>query len=455
MHLQLTSVTVPSPSRLKRYAAVITRWAIITFVVFVITLWTGKYITENLLWKRYTATAEIEVLKVTGGQFDHTIDENYFESEYENLRSPDLLKPVIEQLGLDQAWAKRVYKSDEERLSMQEALAYMGHNLKIEHVSGGHIIKINFRSDDPKEAAAIANGLADGYKQKRDMDEDQRDKRGLDSLRQQIEVQKKIAEDARIKVEEIRRELSEKHIEVPSDIGPTSVERWQQDLESRQRDLLAAKEDYDARAVLYSSVIDLPDDKFIAALKNLVRSHQNITALQDETASWRKKLDDQLKSGMPQSDPHIIIIHKEIDGRERQLHDLVQGLRRNLKTDLEMAKSRVPLLQVEVDGLTVKLKKNPSSPLAPYVEARRTWIEAINLLDALNLKLGQDIEDLKRYQSPVRIVSRAEVPTEPSGPNKLACFFITVGVAALISLVVGCFVEVILLFVRAAEGEHS
>ena len=39
----------PPPKRIKRYASALLRWFLMTFVVFVITLWAGKYITENYI----------------------------------------------------------------------------------------------------------------------------------------------------------------------------------------------------------------------------------------------------------------------------------------------------------------------------------------------------------------------------------------------------------------------
>jgi capsular polysaccharide biosynthesis protein len=76
--------------------------------------------------------------------------------------------------------------------------------------------------------------------------------------------------------------------------------------------------------------------------------------------------------------------------------------------------------------------------------------EAANIANAI-----ADVYKASRPAHEVSILSRATVPESPSSPNKMICFFITVGVAALISVVAGCFIEVILLFVRAAEGEHS
>jgi uncharacterized protein involved in exopolysaccharide biosynthesis len=290
------------------------RWCAITFVVFAITLYTGKYVTENFIPKGYTATAEVQ-FKLTvfdvPGQTIKAIENLTPQSEIAVMESPDVLLPVIQDLGLDKTWAKSVSK---DRLNETEALNKIAQKLRIDAIAGTNILKINVTSGDPMEAAQIANAIADRYKAKRDSEEDQRVTRGMDSLRQYIAMQQKVVEDQKTVVEKMRQVLSSKHIITSTAVDP---------------------------------------------------------AFSDFTKSEHKLADQQ------------------------------------------------------------------------------------SLLDALNVRLKQDIEDVKLMRSSVRIISRAEVPEYPSSPDKLLCFGITVLIAVLVSLVIGCFVEMILLFIRASEGEHS
>jgi capsular polysaccharide biosynthesis protein len=149
--------TVPTPSRLKRYFAVIARWCTITFVVFALTLWAGKYITENVLPKTYTATAEIEVraLETTG-----------FAPIFDHIESSDVLAPVINDLGLETAWAKRISSLGTGPFSQADALSHLKKILKLDQKRGTDVIGITVSSDDSGEAAQIANAVADRYKAK-------------------------------------------------------------------------------------------------------------------------------------------------------------------------------------------------------------------------------------------------------------------------------------------------
>jgi capsular exopolysaccharide synthesis family protein len=108
--------------------------------------------------------------------------------------------------------------------------------------------------------------------------------------------------------------------------------------------------------------------------------------------------------------------------------------------DTDMAKSRVVLLQTQVDELTKKVREDTTNALVPFRDAQRQFEQQLSLLDALEVRLKQVIADSQLQESPVRIISRAEPPEAPSKPNKslnymvsvMAGLFVGVGVAFLI-----------------------
>ena len=58
-------------------------------------------------------------------------------------------------------------------------------------------------------------------------------------------------------------------------------------------------------------------------------------------------------------------------------------------------------------------------------------------------------------QSAVRVVSLAEVPSEPSRPNKRLCYGITAALAGLLSVMVASSVEICFLIARAEERANE
>jgi uncharacterized protein involved in exopolysaccharide biosynthesis len=317
-------MSVPTANRLSRYLMVILRWLLVLSVVFVLTMLAGKYVTDNFLSKVYTATAQIQVQpRVDDFVGSFAPPAPTIGDEIEIMKSPEFLLPLIYDLGLDKAWAQRVdtlgldVVPSQDALLPLDALAYMNKILKLKLARRTNIIDITVSSDVPMEAARIANAIAARYKNMHDAEEDQRNNRGIISLRDQIAQQQKVV---------------------------------------------------------------------------------------DEKKAIRDKLREELE--------------------------------------------RYPIV---ISGPEPPLSKVPTALLQSFRDAQRDLEQQQSVLDALNVRLKQDIADSQLQEGPVRIISRAEVPMEPSKPNKNFAFIVTIVAAGVLSVMAASFVEVILLFLRAAE----
>ena len=88
-----------------------------------------------------------------------------------------------------------------------------------------------------------------------------------------------------------------------------------------------------------------------------------------------------------------------------------------MKIDVDVAKSRVALLQTQVDDLTKKVTQDTSSALQPFADAQRNVEQQQSILDALNVRLKQDLADATLAESPVRIISRATTSPPFNSPS--------------------------------------
>jgi polysaccharide biosynthesis transport protein len=421
-------------------------WVI--FTIFTLTVLSGYYVTNYVLKKQYTAEAQIQirprgVVDIAGlgsARTEGGFDSTSFQAEFTIMQSSDVLMPIITDLGLDKIWAKRLYKSGLDALPPQDALDYMNSILKLDYTHGTNIIDITVTSDVPKECADVANAVADRYKTMRDEEEDERTNRGTDSLRDQIAQQQKAVDDAKDAVEKMRQDLGKKGVALPNGAGVSFTDRDETDLDKRKQDLLGAQEDYDARRVLLDSVIKLPDDQFMDTLEGLGRGEADIDTMRSDVLKMQTDLTNLLHDGFAEDHPRVQSERAEMTAKQQQITDLIAGLRRAMIVDTDMAKSRVGLLQAQVDDLTARVLKNTTNELVPFRDAQRQLEQQQSLLDALNVKLKQDIADANLQESPVRIISRANPPEYPSKPNKnlnyaisvFAGLFVGVGVAFLI-----------------------
>jgi succinoglycan biosynthesis transport protein ExoP len=398
-----------------------TRWIRIALSVFVLTV-LGGYILISLQPKVYTARAQIQIRETDLGN----LPDGSFEPEFQIIQSPDVLGPIIQDLGLDQKWARRIYKSDEPALSPQAALAYLRGNLKLDCVRGTNIIDITVSSDVPEEAAQIANAIADRYKTMRDVEEAQRKPRGSDAIHSQIAGQEKVVAEKQAALDQAKQNLAAQGI----DIG--SAQAALSNLEKLKRDLAGAVEDYQARRALIDAAKNLPDDQYSTTLQSLGQSG-DIGPVQARIAELKTEISNLLKSGFSENDPAVVALQTELQSKVKQRADLISGLRRAMQIDADMAQSRVALLQKQVDTAQAACDEMGQGPLKTYGDAEHELKNAQDLLDALNVRLKQLLIDAQLTESPVAIISRAEPPSAPARPNVRFDLFLS----ALAGLVLG------------------
>ena len=368
-------------------------WVIFTIVVLCAA--TGEYVVQWVLPKIYTASSEIEIRPggektvggIDGSSPDRSFDPTAFQAEFEILQSPDVLLPIVNDLHLDQIWAKRD-KRGVDKMPPLDALAKLKNVLKLDLKRGTDIVELTASSEDPVEAADIANALADRYKTMRDVQEDQKNTKGADSIREEIDEQQKVVDEKKALVDKLREDAAKRNVDLtPAITG--GDDRLETDLQERQKDLLAAKVDYDARRVLLEQVQNLPDDEFVNTLGALGRQESNIAALRSQVFATEGDIDNLLKDGFEENHPRIQALRAENDRRHQQIKDLIAGTRRAMVVDADMAQSRVTLLQTEVDKLKEVVRQHVASDVEPYRQAQRDVDEQQSILAAMTLRVKQ------------------------------------------------------------------
>jgi len=139
-----------------------------------------------------------------------------------------------------------------------------------------------------------------------------------------------------------------------------------QDFAGLKRDLLVAQEDADARRVLLKNVQALPDDKLIATLQGLGRSNVAVDALQKEIDNENTDIVGLMHDGFDPNHPRIVSMREEVKAKQQQLSELIGGIRQAMAIDLQMADSRVELLNKRLnDQISPPATFSPSAPSAP------------------------------------------------------------------------------------------
>jgi capsular exopolysaccharide synthesis family protein len=440
-------------------------WVI--FTIFALTLVSGIYVTEQVLPKSYTATAQIRIqgaqITTTAGlgsldtSMERSIDSQEFQTEYERINSEEVLDPVITDLGLDKTWAKRVYKSTTDRLPLQDARTYMKSILTVNFHHGTSLVEISARSEVPAEAAAIANAVVESYKKLRDSEQAGKSSTGADTLREQIADQQKIVDDRKATREKLRQELSLKGIVLNegSEESSSLETTRQQELQSRQRDLLEAQQDADHRRVLYDSTKNLSDSEFVATLEGMQRASANLTQLQTDILNQESTIQNLLKQGFAEDHPRVQAVQAQLAQEREQYTTLIAGARNALKIDSDMADAGVRDLQGRVRDLETQYSTEQSQEIGPFADADREYQRQQTLLDTLNVRLKETLSGAPLLESPVKIIESADVPDFPSSPNVNLNIALSAGAGLFCGVIVAFLIEYLDTSVKTmADAEH-
>jgi uncharacterized protein involved in exopolysaccharide biosynthesis len=136
---------------------------------------------------QFQATARIKVepepVFDASGQSETAYDPYFIQTTFEIIQSEVILSNVVSTLNLETLWGKKF--AGGKKLSLADAMDLLKQRLILAPVRNTKIIAINVRSDDPVEAANIANAIVDAYIHYREETRKQILAKGLEVLQQQ------------------------------------------------------------------------------------------------------------------------------------------------------------------------------------------------------------------------------------------------------------------------------
>ncbi|MGA2869656.1 MAG: Wzz/FepE/Etk N-terminal domain-containing protein [Verrucomicrobiota bacterium] len=138
----------------------------VAMVVFLLTLGTSIVITF-LLPESYSSTTRIKVEKDAdeagnNGLSSMSFDPYFIQTTFEIMQSGVVLNNAIASLDLNDKWGKKFNHG--EPLKTSETMEILKNSMVLNPVRNTKLITITVYSDDPKEAAQIANAMAVSYR---------------------------------------------------------------------------------------------------------------------------------------------------------------------------------------------------------------------------------------------------------------------------------------------------
>lgn len=404
----------------------------VILAVFLLVVITATLVTF-ILPESYASTARIKVERdqsdisgFTAPQFSQSFDPYFIQTEFEVIKSEQILGRVIDELDLNRKWGA---KYNQAQLKTFETMSLLLKAIQLTPVRNTSLIEIKVYSEDKDEAARIANSVADKYREYRLTQRQQLSMGGIDALQKRFEEQAAKMKEKNSEIERLRQEL-----QVPDAMAGEYAPQMMLSMEalrqlSEQRIQIQAE--YVRQEQLLRRLKALPVDELIEAIP---------TAAPDQLlTSWLEQLtlaDQRLIVAKKDYGPEHVEVLKltgQVEDLQAKIKKRVAGILTGLESKVVSIKEGLDNLQTEVDKAKQEDIEN-AKKFHPYFEAKRELDEMQKFRALLNQKIELERAEVALPKlSMVEIIDRAVASMRPQKPNKP----LNIALGVVIGLVVG------------------
>ena len=387
----------------------------VILAVFLLVVITTTAVTF-MLPQSYMASARIEVSKDVSDinplmptMQSVAYDPYFLQTEFEKIRSQKVLHQVIGKMKLNDVWTKRF--QSEVKLKTNETFAILKRQVDVAQARNTSLIEVRCFSDDPTEAAEIANTIVEVYGNLRKESRLAQSASGIQALQEELDKHTKIVKDAEAEVDALREKLG------ISDIGNSEFQMVLEPETVRQleRDRILADGEYVKINRLHESLskksrqelreaipTTYPDEQLREYLSNFGKTEQNLALISKDFAPEH---------------PEVVRLTALLSTINNQIESRINGVMEGLKITVQARKDVVDTITKRLDDA----KKRDASQMAlyrPYFAARRDLETKQKIRDSVHIRILQEKVDEKIPKSGmVEILDRAEKPTKAVRPN--------------------------------------
>ena len=328
---------------------------------------------------------------------------------YQVIQRTGILYPVIEQLGLQEKWAR-----DGRRPSRELTYQMLRNKLDVDEVRNTDLLQISVYDSSPQLAADIANKIVSVYQDRRVQEEKEILNRAVTAMNEEVGKQQKRVEDAGIEMARIR---DEEHI---VDLNPEGTEDSQAPVNGMVIKQETEVNEADTKVATLSNKLaqieNLKGDDLMRMLPTLDVQDptvQKILPNYQDTVAQEALL---LNSGLAENHPKVKSVRAARQVYTHQLEQQVgiirQGLARNLKT----AQGTGDELRKRLDQINAKQLQTKNLS-ANYSRAKNAYIKEKTLLDGLRTRAQTQTMEMAMPRFAVSVKQVAEPPAYPARPR--------------------------------------
>ncbi len=389
-----------------RYGVILLTFLLVFMTALVITyVMPKKYESKAVVQVRPKGTSTV---LMPGMENRNLVEMNqtFFPTEFEVIRSQKTLDAAIEDLDLVNKW-----NSDPE--SVRRTLRGI---VDAQNIRGTALIEIRVRYNDPKDAQMIAKAVSEAYRERRTAQQGEYASQALEQLSNAVVAQKDLVEDKRKLLSQIiRQEGIIYHGDKNEFQGSRgfdeadqaeSVARAYDELDREKIQLESQIETllkYDGPQLMtYASGLSLPDNIIPVLLPQFQAAEREYQAMKS--------------SGYGELHPKMVQLSTNLKAMEEDLVEAVANLRETLKAKLELSKEQLSRLKTRMDS-TIDDAINQGIANQTFIDAKNDFETAQRLLETLQVKEIAEKMQNKITEEPIIIHEEPVVSQVPVSPN--------------------------------------
>jgi polysaccharide biosynthesis transport protein len=405
----------------------------VILAVFLLVVITATLVTF-ILPESYSSTARIRIdrdnpeISLTDRAVPNGFYDAYFiQTEFETIRSRVVLEKVIDKLGLNDVWGKK-YNSGQ-ILKTEETMNILKSKLQLAPVRNTMFIEIQVFSENPKEAADIANEVALAYKDYRLEHWKKNSHEGLKALEAKLEEKQAEIREAQTNVNHLRAELN-----ISDQAGNDEVHPMLQSFQEYQK-LDASRMETSAQLTRESTLLrqlqELKPEDLTQALPQLDNDSLLTTLLQERIAAFQRQI--ALSKEVGPQHPDLIKVTSTLADLDSKINERVKGIVLSLKLKVETLRAELDTRKSEVE----MAKSNDiyqAKLTQPYFDAKDHLKELQRFSQMMQARIAAtQIDADQPRNSMVDITDKAVPGVKPVKPNKP----VNIALGIIIGLVVG------------------
>jgi polysaccharide biosynthesis transport protein len=402
---------------------------------------------QSSVFMEVKSTAQNPRIFTTGDPNVPIHDPQLAPTVFQVIQRTGILYPVIEQLKLQDKWAR-----DGVRPTKEQSYAILRSKLDVDEVRNTDLLQISVFNTNPQEAADIANKIVAVYQDKRVEEEKEILNRAVTAMNEEVSKQQKRVDDASAEMSRIREE---EHI---IDLNPEGTEDTQAPINTMVvKQETAVNEAETTVTTLRSKLEQIEKMKGEDLMRMLATLNVQDPTIQKILPTYQEAVAQEAlltNSGFGENHPKVKAVHATQQVYAHQLEEQVSSIRVALEKNLKTAQATRDELRKHLDDINNKQLANKNLS-ANYTRAKNTYIKEKLLLDGVRTRAQSQTMELAMPRVAVSVKQVAEPPSYPVRPR----VGLNLMLGGLVGLVVGLglafFIEYLDTSVKTMEDVES